>query len=85
MFRIWGKVLKDGHILRQTTLERGEKFSYARFFDYLTEICDALDVPTPVLLKPHIFNYAKFNHVSFRPSDFLEDVPFDRRVLENIL
>ena len=85
MFRIWGKVLKDGHIVRQVTYEREEKFSYSRFFSYLTDICDALDVPTPVLLKPHIFNYAKFNHVIFRPSDFMENVPFDRLVLENIL
>ena len=85
MFRIWGKVLKDGHIVRQVTYEREEKFSYSRFFSYLTDICDALDVPTPVLLKPHIFNYAKFNHVIFRPSDFMEDVPFDRLALENIL
>ena len=85
MFRIWGKVLKDGHIVRQVTYEREEKFSYSRFFSYLTDICDALDVPTPILLKPHIFNYAKFNHVIFRPSDFMEDVPFDRLVLENIL
>lgn len=85
MFRIWGKVIKDGHIIRQTTYEREEKFTYAHFFNYLADICDSLDVPTPVLLKTSIFNYAKFNHVIFRPSDFMEDVPFDRLVLENIL
>lgn len=85
MFRIWGKVIKDGHIIRQTTYEREEKFTYAHFFNYLADICDALDVPTPVLLKTSIFNYAKFNHVIFRPSDFMEDIPFDRLVLENIL
>lgn len=85
MFRIWGKVIKDGRIIRQTTYEREEKFTYAHFFNYLADICDALDVPTPVLLKTSIFNYAKFNHVIFRPSDFMEDVPFDRLVLENIL
>ena len=85
MFRIWGKVIKDGHIIRQTTYEREEKFTYAHFFNYLADICDALDVPTPVLLKTSIFNYAKFNHVIFRPSDFMEDVPLDRLVHENIL
>ncbi len=84
MFRIWAKVLKDGHIVKQTTYEREEKFTYADFFGYLAEICDALDVPTPVLLKPHIFNYAKFRHVVFRPADFMETVNFDRLVLENI-
>ena len=85
MFRIWAKVMKEGHIVRQTNYSREEKFTYSRFFEYLTEICGELDVPTPVLLKAHIFNYAKFNHVAFRPSDFMESVPFDRLVLENIL
>ena len=42
MFRIWGKVIKDGHIIRQTTYEREEKFTYAHFFNYLADICDAL-------------------------------------------
>ncbi len=84
MFRIWAKVLKEGHIIRQTTYEREEKFTYADFFRYLADICDALDIPTPVLLKPHIFNYAKFRHVVFRPADFMETVSFDRLVLENI-
>ena len=85
MFRIWAKVYRDSHIVAQTTYTREERFSYASFFTYLTEICDELDVPTPVLLKPHLFNYAKFNHVVFHPSDFMESVPFDKLVLENIL
>ena len=85
MFRIWAKVFKDGHIIKQTTYEREEKFSYSRFFRYLADICDELDVPTPVLLKTSIFYYAKFSPVVFRPSDFMESVPFDRLVLENIL
>lgn len=84
MIRIWGKVMKEGKIVLQTTFEREEKFSYADFFGYLTEVCGALDVPTPVLLKTHLFQYAKFRHVVFRPSDFLEPVNFDRLVLENI-
>lgn len=84
MFRIWAKVMKEGRIVRQTTYEREEKFTYSEFFRYLADICTELDVPTPVLLKPHIFNYAKFRHVVFRPSDFMEQVGFDRLVLENI-
>ncbi len=84
MFRIWAKVLKEGRIVSQTTYESEEKFTYSDFFRYLTEICGKLDVPTPVLLKPHLFNYAKFRHVVFRPADFMERVDFDRLVLENI-
>ncbi len=85
MFRIWAKVVKDDHIENQLTYEQTEKFSYSEFFNYLSEICTSLDIPTPVLLKTHIFNYAKFNHVNFLPRDFMEEVDFDKLVLENIL
>ncbi len=84
MFRIWAKLISEDRIVRQTTYQCDEKFVYSHFFRYLAEICDALDVPTPVLLKTHIFNYAKFRHVVFRPRDFMESVDFDRLVLENL-
>ena len=85
MFRIWAKVYEEDRIAKQITYENGEKFTYSNFFSYLAEICDKLDIPTPVLLKTHIFNYAKFNHVVFRPRDFMESVEFEKLVLENLL
>lgn len=85
MFRIWAKVIKEEHIEKQTVYEREDRFTYSQFFRYLADICDDLDVPTPVLLKSHVLNYAKFNHVTFRPRDFMEQVEFDKFVLENIL
>lgn len=85
MFRIWAKVLKEDHIEKQTVYEREERFTYSSFFRYLSDICTELDVPTPVLLKPHVFAYAKFNHVNFTPRDFMEEISFDKLVLENIL
>ena len=85
MFRIWAKVLKEGHIQKQFVYESSKKFAYSDFFTYLTDICGELDIPTPVLIKTHIFNYAKFNHVAFRPDDFIEEISFDKLLLENIL
>ena len=85
MFRIWAKVLQDDHIQKQFVYESENKFSYSDFFTYLSDICVELDVPTPVLLKPHIFNYAKFNHVAFRKADFIEQINFDKLLIENIL
>ncbi|MDE6598363.1 MAG: hypothetical protein K2K60_06970 [Clostridia bacterium] len=85
MFRIWGKVIKDGKILNQVTYERDDKFTYSQFFEYLADICEELDIATPVLLKTHIFNYAKFNTVRFIPRDFAEPVDFDKLVLDNIV
>lgn len=85
MFKIWAKVVLDGKIIRQLVYERQEKFIYSRFFEYLADICEGLDICTPVLLKTHIFQYAKFNTVRFLPRDFAESVDFDKLILDNII
>ena len=86
MFKIWAKTMKDGKISKQMVYENSEeKLTYSHFLHYLFDICRELDVPTPVLLKTHIFNFAKFNHVRFLPRDFVESVDFDYLLLENII
>ena len=84
MFRIWAKVVKGEKIINQLTYERDDKFTYSEFFNYLTDICEGLDIPTPILLKTHIFNYAKFSTVRFLPRDFAETPEFDKLILYNI-
>ena len=49
----------------------------------LSNICENLDIPTPVLIKTHLFNYAKYNNVRFKKDDFVESIDFDKLVLEN--
>ncbi|MBE7078766.1 MAG: hypothetical protein E7380_02760 [Clostridiales bacterium] len=82
--RIWAKLMTEGRIKRQFVFERDEKLVYSQFFEYLTEICQALDAPTPVLTKTHIFNFAKFNHVKFVGRDFVEPLGYDCLFLENL-
>ena len=48
-------------------------------------LCHELDIPTPVLTKTHIFNFAKFNHVKFPARDFVESLGYDHLYIENIL
>ena len=83
MIRIWAKVLKEDKIIKQCVFERIESIDYSEFFNYLSEICNNLDIPTPVLIKTHIFNYAKYNVVRFKKDDFVESIDFDKLVLEN--
>ena len=52
--RIWAKLMTDGRIKKQFVYENPEKLTYSHFFEYLTEICQTLDIPTPVLTKTHI-------------------------------
>ena len=82
--RIWAKLMTDGHIKKDFVYHNPEQLTYSHFFDYLTEICYALDIPTPVLTKTHIFNFAKFNHVKFVKSDFVESLGYGHLMLENL-
>jgi hypothetical protein len=83
--KIWAKLLIDGKIKKQIVYERKEKITYSHFFDYLTEMCQTLDIPTPVLMKTHIFNFEKFNQVKFTSRDFVETFSYDALWLENIV
>lgn len=82
--RLWAKVMTEGKIRKQCTLEKDARVTWSHFFDYMAEMCDKLDIPTPVILKAHIFQFAKFRHVKFLPRDFVDSVDFDRLVVENI-
>ena len=84
VMKIWAKVMIDGKIKKQTVYERDEQLVYSKMFEYVSEICTALDVPTPVIVKAHVFNFAKFNHVKFVQSDFVESIYFDNLFLENL-
>ena len=83
MIRIWAKVMKKDKILKQFMFEDNQTMDYSNFFSYLREICENLDIATPVLIKTHLSNYAKYNNVRFTQSDFVEKIDFDKLVLEN--
>ena len=84
MIRIWANINRDGKIVKDFVYENQKNMVYSQFIDHLIDICYALDAPTPILIKQHIFSYAKYNVVKFLPSDFAETVDFDKMVLENI-
>jgi len=83
MVRIWAKVMNKDKIIKQYVFEKEGEIDYSEFFDYLREICENLDIATPVLIKTHLFNYAKYNNVRFKQSDFVETIDFEKLVLEN--
>ena len=83
MIRIWAKVMIKDKIVKQTVYERSGNTDYSLFFDYVRDICETLDVPTPVIIKTHVFNYAKYNYVRFTKADFVERIDFEKLVLEN--
>lgn len=85
MVRIWAKVMIKDKILRQCVFEKEGETDYSLFFEYVRDICETLDIPTPVIIKTHLFNYAKYNTLRFKKDDFVESIEFDKLVLENAL
>ena len=84
MIKIWGKLYKEDKIVKNYVFCLDENMDYSRFFEFTSEIASNLDIPTPVVIKTHIFNYAKYNYVKFTKDDFVEEFPFDKFILENI-
>lgn len=85
MFKIWAKVIIDNKITEQFVYESDKKYVHHEFFDYVADICYQLDKPTPVILKTHVVNFAKFNHVVFKKKDFIESIDFDSLFLERVI
>ena len=84
MVKLWFKVIKDDKTVKQYVYENEEKFTYSHFGEYISAGCYALDEATPLIIRSHIMNFAKYNSVKFTPSDFVEKFDFDRLLVENL-
>ncbi len=82
MVRIWAKVVKEEKILKDMIFEDFIQFNPDLFYDYISRICEALDIATPVILSKHIFHYINFNNATFLPNDFPEEIDFDKFIIE---
>ena len=82
MVKIWGKLLVENKIMRDSTISVDEKST--TFFDMLKQLCASLNIPTPVLLTKHVHDFNVFNICTFKPNDFVEPVVFDRFELSHL-
>lgn len=82
MVKIWGKLLSNERIIKSTTIEVDEKST--SFFEMLKNLAQKLNIPTPILLDKHVYDFNLFNVCTFKPDDFVESVVFDKFVLEHI-
>lgn len=80
MIRIWGKVFVNEKIIKHSIVEVEPK--ECTFFDMLKQMCEKLDIPTPVLLNKHLSDFNQFSMTLFKPADFVENVNFDRFIIE---
>ena len=76
--RLWGKIIKDGHLVRDIVAEnlsddtRTHKILYS-----LDEICQELDLPRPIWLDKNIADFKRNAKTKFTQDSFIEHIEFD--------
>ena len=85
MFRLWGKIFKDNHMLRDTVIEddRNDTRTH-KIFDSLDQICYDFDLGKPIWLDSNIREFKRHSKTRFYQDSFIEEIPFDYLELQVI-
>lgn len=78
MFRIWGKLIKDNRLIKDTTVcDDSDATRTRKVFGALDEICYEFDLGKPIWLESNIRDFQLHAKTRFRQDSFIEEIPFD--------
>ena len=78
MFRLWGKIWKDNHLLRDTMFsEESDDTRTHKVFHGLEHICQEFDLSSPIWLDANIKDFKRHARTRFTQDSFIEEIPFD--------
>lgn len=78
MFRLWGKIWKDNHLLKDTVFEEDSMDTRThKIFRGLEEICYEFDLGKPIWLDKTISEFKRHDKARFSQDNFIEEIPFD--------
>lgn len=78
MFRLWGKIWKDNHLLKDTVICDGsENTRTHKVFHGLEQICYEFDLGNPIWLDSNISDFKRHDKTRFRQDSFIEHIEFD--------
>ena len=86
MFRMWGKLWKDNHLVRDTVNNISD-YSLSRtqlVVQSLEEICYQFDLSQPIWLDANIREFQRHDKTRFSRDNFVEEIPFDYLELQVI-
>ena len=77
MFRIWGKLFKDNHLIKDTTIcTDSDSTRTQKVFSALEEICNEFDLGKPIWLETNIREIKRHAKTRFRQDSFMEEIDF---------
>lgn len=79
MFRIWGKLFKDNHLLKDMVYENSDRTlnRTKKVFAGLHEFCMEFDLQEPIWLDKNIKEFQRVDKTRFDQDNFIESIEFD--------
>ncbi len=78
MFRMWGKIWKDNHLVCDEVYIDDKKDTRThKIFHGLEHFCYSFDLGKPIWLDANIRQFQAHNKVRFNQDSFIEEIPFD--------
>lgn len=79
MFRLWGKVYKNGHMTMDTVIEiEGSELTRTmKVFEALRLVCEQFDLAVPIWLDSTVNDFKRHAKCRFTQDNFIEHIDFD--------
>ena len=79
MFRMWAKIWKDNHLLRDLTVSNGREdmTRTQKIFAGIEQVCHEFDLSVPIWLPANISAFKKHDKVRFSQDNFIDEIEFD--------
>ena len=78
MFRLWGKEIKDNHLLRDTVIcDETDDTRTHKIFNALDAICYEFDLSKPIWLDKTIADFKRSAKARFYQDSFIDSIDFD--------
>ena len=76
--RIWFKMMKDNHLLRDTTItDESDDTRTHKIFRAIDEVCYAFDLGKPIWLDVNVAEFKRHAKTRFTQDSFIESIDFD--------
>ncbi len=78
MFRLWAKIIKDNHLLKDTVIcDDSEDTRTHKVFHAIEDACYEFDLGKPIWLDSTISEFKRHDKARFTADNFIESIEFD--------
>ena len=78
MFRLWGKLIKSNHLLKDAVIcDDSDRNRTKKVLDALESVCHEFDLQVPIWLDKNIDDFKRISKTRFGKDNFIEQIAFD--------